>query len=650
MLNPFEIKTNYNKQKYSRKLDWEESAVDSSSTIDDIHDSDRVIPNFVWMKFALVLVFGILTWRIFYLQIIKGDSFRAFSDNNRVRSQSLLAPRGLILDRNGQILAQNTASFNLIAVPFDLPKNEQELNSELQKASELFAFNLEDLKSKIKKSSSNSLLPIVILQDISQEQAILFETKASEFIGISVQRIPVRDYVDAEVFSHVLGYTGLVSQQDLKNIDQKKYDHVDFTGKTGIELKYEKFVHGVNGQDLVEVDATGKLLNTLGKNEPISGNTLILNIDKGLQDKLYNSLKKGKDSRAAAVAMNPRNGQILALVSLPGFNNNLFARGIKSEVYNTMLNDKDLPLFNRTISGTYPPGSTVKPMVSIAGLEEDIIDENTIINDTGKIVIPNQFDPSLNYEFRGWKLTGLGKMNVRSAIAMSSDIFFYEVAGGSPNGTITGLGIERLANYYRKFKLGSLSGIDIPGEKPGLVPDPDWKMKYYKNDPLQGKWYLGDTYHVGIGQGDLLVTPLQVTLWTAAIANNGVGFVPQIANRAVDASGKIVWQSEPQVLISDIASQENIKIAQEGMRETVLNGTAKALSALSITAAGKTGTSQFDGSNLKRTHAWFTSYAPYEDPQIVITVLVEAGGEGNAVAEPVAREALEWWAKNRLGK
>ncbi len=650
MWNPFEIKTSYNKQKYSNKLDWDESAADTQSTVEDIHDEDRVVPNLTWLKFILVIAFGVLTWRIFYLQIIQGYNFRALSDSNRVRSQSLLAPRGLILDRNGQILAQNTASFNLIAVPFDLPKNSEELNSVLQRASELFKFNVDELKGKLKKTSTNSLLPIVVLQDINQEQSILFETKASEFIGMSVQRIPVRDYVSPEVFSHLLGYTGLVSQQDLKNLDQDKYDAVDFTGKTGIELMYEKYVHGINGQDLVEVDATGKLLSSLGKNLPIAGNTLALNIDKELQEKLYKSLERGKDPRATAVAINPNNGQILALVSLPGFNNNLFARGIKSDIYNSLLNDKDLPLFNRSIAGTYPPGSTVKPMVAIAGIEEKVVTENTRIIDNGKIVIPNQFDPSLNYEFRGWKPSGLGSMDVKSAIAMSSDIYFYVVAGGAPNGSISGLGIEKLASYYRKFNLGALSQIDLPGEKSGLVPDPDWKMKFYKNDPLRGKWYLGDTYHVGIGQGDLLVTPLQVAIWTATIANNGIGYAPQIANRAVDANGKVIWQNEPKVLVKDIGSKESIRIAQEGMRQTVLDGTAKALSALPITSAGKTGTSQFDGSNLARTHAWFTCYAPYENPEIVITVLVESGGEGNAVAEPVAREVLDWWAKNRMGK
>ena len=241
-------------------------------------------------------------------------------------------------------------------------------------------------------------------------------------------------------------------------------------------------------------------------------------------------------------------------------------------------------------------------------------------------------------------------MTVRSAIALSSDIFFYQVAGGPPNGSWPGLGPDRLADYFRKFGLGKTLGIDIPGEKPGLVPDPAWKMQYYNNDPLLGKWYLGDTYHMGIGQGDLLVTPLQVAEWTAVVANGGVGYVPEIGQKAVDQQGKTVWQNQPKVLVSNIASSSVFQIVQEGMRQTVTAGTAKPLNSLPITSAGKTGTSQFDGSNPSATHAWFTAYAPYEDPQIVITVLVEAGGEGNAVAEPVVKDALAWWAKNRMGK
>jgi penicillin-binding protein 2 len=397
------------------------------------------------------------------------------------------------------------------------------------------------------------------------------------------------------------------------------------------------------------VDATGKFMSDLGENNPTAGDKLVLNLDKGLQDRLYQDLSTIKSPKAAAVALDPRTGAVLALASLPGFDDNLFAGGISQQDYQKLTSDPNLPMFNRTISGQYPPGSTSKLMTATAGLQTGVINEYTKIVDNGDLIVPNEFGGA-PAEFHGWKPGGLGAMDVRSAIALSSDIFFYEVAGGSPNGSFPGLGPDRLADYFRKFGLGKPLGIDIPGEQPGLVPDPAWKMAYYNNDPLLGKWYLGDTYHMGIGQGFVLVTPLQVAEWTAIVANGGVGYVPQIAQKALDQNGNVVWQNQPKVLVSNIASSSVFQIVQEGMRQTVTAGTAKPLNSLPITSAGKTGTSQFDGSDPSLTHAWFTAYAPYENPQIVITVLVEAGGEGNAVAEPVVKDALNWWAINRYKK
>lgn len=645
--NPFEIYTGLNTRGQNKPLDWEESAVDAQSLVGDIYDNDRPAPKMYFLWLVLMAVFGILLSRVFFLQIVQGKNFRQLSDSNRVRSQTILAPRGLILDRSGQTLAQNSASFNLAAVPFDLPKSQTDLEAEITKAAAAFDFDGPQLLLKLKIAPTNSLLPIVLKQDISQEQAILFETRSNEFLGLSIEQIPVRQYVDAPVFSHVLGYAGLVSPEDLAHLDSQKYDTVDYAGKTGIELAYENYLHGSNGQNLVEVDANGKLLDVLGKNNPASGQNLQLNIDKGLQQEIYNQLKSGRNPRAAAVAMNPKNGQILALVSLPGFNSNLFSGGLSSQDYTALLADKNLPLFNRAVSGTYPPGSTVKPMVGLAGLQEKIITPATVINDRGVLVIPSQFDPSIKYNFFGWTRAGLGPVNIYKAIAQSDDIYFYTVAGGYPGSPVPqGLGAEKLAYYYRKFNLGSLTGIDIPDEKPGLVPDPDWKAEYYKSNPILSKWYLGDTYHIGIGQGDLLVTPLQVAEWTSIIANNGLGFRPQVLNKVTDAGGRAVYKKSPEILANNFLDGENLRVIQQAMRETVTSGSGRELQDLPVEAAGKSGTSQFDGSDPTRTHAWFTAYAPFNDPEIVVTVLVEAGGEGHVAAEPVVRKAIEYWAKN----
>ncbi|HVY67356.1 MAG TPA: penicillin-binding transpeptidase domain-containing protein, partial [Patescibacteria group bacterium] len=310
-----------------------------------------------------------------------------------------------------------------------------------------------------------------------------------------------------------------------------------------------------------------------------------------------------------------------------------------------------LPLFNRAIAGTYPPGSTVKPMVGLAALQEGLITPSTEIDDRGKLVIPNQFDPSIKYDFWGWTHTGLGPINIYEAIAQSDDIYFYTVAGGYPNSPVPqGLGAEKLADYYRKFNLGRTTGIDLPGEKPGTVADPAWKAQYFKDDPILSKWYLGDTYHIGIGQGDMLVTPLQVAEWTSIIANNGVGYVPQVLNKVVDAEGRTVMQNQPKILVQKFLDQANLEVIQQAMRDTVTVGSGRLLDKLPLPAAGKSGTSQFDGSDPTKTHAWFTAYAPFDDPQIAVTVLVEAGGEGHITAEPVVRDAIAWWAKNRYNK
>ncbi len=396
----------------------------------------------------------------------------------------------------------------------------------------------------------------------------------------------------------------------------------------------------------MEVDASGRPIKVLGNIEPEPGQVVQVNINQGLQQALYNSFTKNSTKiKGAAVALNPKTGEVLALLSLPGYDDNLFAKGISQAEYQTLITDPELPLFNRSISGTYPPGSTSKIMGAVAALQEGVVKEDTVIVDRGALVVPNQYNPGQSYRFNGWKLSGLGPMTVRSAIAESSDIYFYTTAGGQPSTGINGLGAEKLAEYYRKFGLGHVLGIDLQGEKSGLVPDPNWKAGYFKSDPVLAKWYLGDTYHIGIGQGDMLVTPLQVAEWTAVVANNGTGYVPRLLKQVTDQAGKVVLKSEPKVLLNNIASPQTIKIVQEGMRQTVTSGTARSLNTLPVTSAGKTGTSQFDGSDPTRTHGWFTVYAPYEDPQIVITVLVEAGGEGNAVAAPIAKDALAWCAQ-----
>lgn len=643
MKNPFEF-TGTPLPTKKDELAWEESALHPKGSVEGFTEPAYRSNVTRIMPFAVLLCFIILLVQLAKLQLVQGSNYRAMAEGNRLRERLVLAPRGFIKDRFGKVITQNTVSFRLVAVPLDLPK--EGLEAEVVSLSEMLGIPSSEIRDAIAKSDRRSFEPVVIAEDLTREQSILFETRESEFIGFQIQNTPIREYPSAKMFSHVLGYTGRLSDNEAITYRPLGYSSQDFIGKTGIEKQYETFLRGENGHEQIEVDATGKVVKLLGSVDPEPGNILELTIDKDLQEKLYAGLES-KGAKGAAVAMDPRTGEVLALVSLPGFDNNLFARGITTPEYQSLLQDKDLPLFNRAIAGTYPPGSTVKPMVGAAALQEGLVTDKTVIVDRGVLVIPNQFDPSISYNFFGWQRSGLGPMTVRSAIAKSSDIYFYTVAGGHPLSSIKGMGADKLAYYYRSFGLGQLTGIDLGGEKPGVVADPEWKANYFKDNSILSKWYLGDTYHIGIGQGDMLATPLQATLWTATIANNGRGMKPHLLRRVVDQDGDVLQEPTPGVIVTPPISEENIRISQEGMRQTVLEGSGVQLKTLPISSAGKTGTSQFDGSDPSRTHAWFTAYAPFEKPEIVITVLVEAGGEGHAAAVPVVKEALQWWAEHR---
>lgn len=650
--NPFDIKSSEPDASASRKdtrnLDWDESALDTQTDMEGFADETRTQLSSRWLHILIILAGGALLFQLFNLQIMQGSDLKALAEGNRLRIQTIIAPRGYIVDRYGEQLARNTASFSLVATPADVP--QEGLDGIIDQLVTLLNIPKEEINDKLKDLNRNSLQQIIIKRGITQQESILFDTRAAQFAGFSIKSIPIREYMNPEMFSHALGYTGVVSDADLEELESEDYDPNDFIGKSGIELAYEKYLRGTNGNTQVEVDASGRPIKQLGNVEPQPGNIVKLNIDSGLQQELYKGFAEG--SKGAAVAMNPKTGEVLALVSAPGFNNNLFAPGISQKDYQDLLQNKNLPLFNRAISGTFPPGSTIKMITAAAALEENVVTADTIINDGGVLVINNQYNPSIKYNFYGWKRNGLGPMNVKSAIAESSDIYFYTVAGGHPASKITGLGADKLASYYRQFGMGATTGIDIQGEKAGVVADPAWKAKYFEEDPISSKWYLGDTYHIAIGQGDMLTTPLQVAVWTAAIANNGIAYKPRLLNEVLTQSGDVVHKPKLEELIKTAISPTNMRYVQEGMRENVIgaNGSGRQLATLPMSSAGKTGTSQFDGSDPSRTHAWFTSYAPYEDPQIVIVVLVEAGGEGHAAAVPIVKNALKWWADNRYNK
>ncbi len=641
MRDPFSIyDSKFGRGRSKPSLDWEETALQNAENPEDYYEGHATSSKSFIYYFLVSLVFVILLGRLVDMQLARGSYFRALADGNHVRIQPILPPRGIIFDSQGNPLVQNVPNFELVLTPVDLPK--QDYQPEVKDLAAVMGFDPNALLSKIDPKQLDTFQTISVLQSVPKNLALTFEAQAEKYPGFSIEDNPIRSYLDPEVFSHLLGYTGKVTQIDVAN-HPDQYSPLDYIGKTGIEYTYEDYLKGLSGKKQVEVDAKGNYKATLATIEPQAGDSLVLNIDGELQQELYkNIIAKNGNHKAAAVALDPQTGQVLALISLPGFDNNLFSKGISQQDYSHLANDPNDPLINRAVSGIYPPGSTIKPVMASAALQENVVTPEQKIVDTGDLVYGN-------FHFRGWKPGGLGPMDIRTAIAMSSDIYFYTVGGGQSALGIAGLGPDRIAKYDYLFGMGQKLGIDIPGENSGLIASPQWRKEHFKDPKNQG-WYLGDTYHESIGQGDMAVTPLQVASWTATVANGGTLYQPYIVNKVVDPSGAVVLQNQPKAIRSGFIDPKNIEIVREGMHQTVTAGTARSLSQLPISSAGKTGTAQFDSANPSAAHAWFTAFAPFDKPQIVITVLVEAGGEGSSASVPVVKDTLQWWAGHRYKK
>lgn len=578
-------------------------------------------------RFAVFLFLALLGARAFYLQVVEGERYGELSRENRIRAIVVKAPRGLIFDKNGKKLVNNIPGFDLIAVPADVPRDQAERKREIAEVAEMFGMNDQNIEAMVGSQDPASLDPVLIKENVSQEEALIFSEKKSGLIGFDVDQTAIRQYEDSSYFSAFMGYSGKISREELAI--HPDYLMTDYVGKTGLEYSYEKYLRGTNGKEEVEVDSAGNVKKDFGLTPPVAGSDLTLGIDADLQKKLQDTLQAKLDETetktAAAVAIDPRSGEVLAMVNLPSYDNNLFAKGISSEDYNRLISDPDKPMFNRSISGEYPPGSTFKPLVAAAALEEKIITSSTTLNCPSAITIGS-------YGFPDWKTHGI--TDVRKAIAESVDIFFYAVGGGWEN--IPALGIDKIHDYAEKFGLGRKLGVDIPGESSGLVPTRDWKQ-----DKLGERWYLGDDYHCAIGQGFVTATPLQLANYIAAVANGGTVYKPHFVD-SIKRSDGTVEKIQPEALAKNFISSANIQVVREGMRQTVLSGTAQPLKDLPVEVAGKTGTAQF-GSGNEREHGWFVSFAPYDNPTIAMVVLVEGGGEGFSTAEPVTRDVYQWY-------
>jgi penicillin-binding protein 2 len=631
--------------------------------------------NFGQLRYFIVLgvVFLlILVSRSFWMQVVKNDYYSLLSENNRSRAEIIEPKRGIIYTQDMQALVRNKANFVVYFKPIDLPREELRRDSILRQISQILDgttknqatdnikdrgtslkvgsdsasfYKIKDILSQVKLGSLESYQPLFIADNIDYEKAMSIALELPNWPGVFLSNKIRREYllpsstssptIAAENgLSHILGYTGKISVDELQTLGPD-YSPIDYVGKMGIEYSWEKELKGVAGRKNIEVDALGRQKTILSEVPAIDGANLQLTIDSRLQQKVEEVtkayLQKANLHRAAVVIMNPNNGEILSLLSLPAYDNNLFAKGISQEEYQHFLNDPDRPLFNRVVNGEFPSGSTVKPVYAAGALEEKIITAATSVLSTGGLRIGQWFFPD-------WKAGGHGQTDVKKALALSVNTFFYYIGGGY--GDFKGLGLDGLVKYARLFGLGVVTGIDLPGERPGFVPSAAWK-KATKNE----SWYIGDTYHLAIGQGDLIVTPIQVANYTAAIANGGTLYKPHLVKNILGEDNKLVQAIQPVVIRTNLVDPQNLEIVRSGMRDTVTVGSARSLNTLPVEVAGKTGTAQWSAK--KATHAWFIGFAPYDHPQLVITVLVEEGGEGSSMAVPIAKDILNWYYSDK---
>jgi len=574
---------------------------------------------------ALVL----LTGRAAFLQVVQGAYYSDLAEGNRERTYTIVPPRGIIFDRNGETLVRNISTFALTLTIADLPRDPDERDLLLKEVADLAGVNRTDIDLLISKYASSPFDAVPVKRGIPYESAMRLAIASARLPGFNLEASSTRGYsASATSLSHVLGYMGSISEEEYSVWKTEGYRRVDEIGKTGIEQSAEKILRGTPGKQVMEVDAIGDELSIASKIEPVSGANITLTIDAALQkfieDRLKDVFEATDTHRGVVIAIDPSSGAVRAMVSLPSYDSNAFADGIDPAEYARYLADENQPLFPRAIAGEFPSGSTFKPFVAYAAMNEGVVSEHTSFLSTGGIRIGEWFFPD-------WRAGGHGQTSVRKALADSVNTFFYIVGGGFQE--TTGLGVERIVKGAREFGFGEKTGIDLPGEADGFLPSKEWK-----EEAKGERWYVGDTYHLAIGQGDLLVTPIQLAVATAMIANGGKEIDPYLIEAVDGPAGNSVTDSEPHEQIFD---PYIVQVVREGLRQTVTQGSGRYLHSLPIEVAGKTGTAQTPGD--RPTHAWFTGFGPYQDPNLSIMVLVEEGGEGSSVAVPLARDIFEWW-------
>ncbi len=650
------------------------------------------------LRMITILIFAALAGQLAILQFVRGADYQETATYNRVRVVRSESARGVIYDRDGRMLARNTARFGIALVPASLPDDpdyqvsqqkrlalyeellqiiaearadvQQENNAtETEPApanSPLIAgasnppppevLTIEEIDSLVaQREAGSAFQPVLVAKNLTREVALRVEEQRYRLPGVELQLDAMRDYPSGSDFSHVLGYMGPIPQETQEIYEEKGYGAGAWVGWAGLESTFEDVLRGVPGVRVIEVDVNGREKALIGEERIAQpGQNLILSLDEELQKAMIEALQKrikpDRSNSAVAVAIDPRNGFVRGMVSLPSYDNNIFADGITPDEYQSISEAPGNPLINHAISGIYPPGSTFKMVPAAAGLQEKVITASTLLNAPGIIYLPNRNfpdNPLLAQPFVCWiyKLGGFhADINVVQALGESCDIFFYKLGGGWYATEFDGLGVETLAAYATEFGFGEPTGIDLPAEHGGLIPDPKWK-RIAKGE----RWVTGDTYNMSIGQGDVLSTPLQVAQMTAVVANDGYLYRPQLIEAITDSESRLVQRMQPDLIREIPVDSNHLATVREGMWMAVNweHGTAKDVALPNVTVAGKTGTAEFfdpdiprDGGGNLPTHAWFTAYAPYEDPEIVVTVFVFNGGEGSEMAAPITQDIL----------
>ncbi len=589
---------------------------------------------FAALGLVVLLVLGALTLRLWSMQVLSGDEYTAMAEDNRVREITLDAPRGRILDRNGVPLVTNRPTLAVCVAPS--AKTDDDLIARL---STVLGMPATEIKERVSSQKEQALRPRVVMIDATEQMVAYLAEHESEFPGVEVQVVPVREYPQGNLAAHVLGYTGEISEDQLAEPGFVDYALGDVVGKAGAESQFESALQGDKGYRRIEVDATGRPRRIIEEVDPIAGSDVVLTIDSNVQkvaeEALVHALEDAhkdnftKAKAGAAVALDIKTGEVLAMASVPTYDPTLFLGGITNADWDKLTaKDSEYPLNNRAITGLYPPASTFKAMTGLAGLQYGVTKEWRVYDCEGRwTAMGEQWPKSC------WDKSGHGNISFHGGVVDSCDVVFYEIGYEFYKQKD-----EKLQKFAKQFGFGKKTGIDLPGEAAGRVPDAQWKRTFNENYPEYQKWLPGDTVNLAIGQGDMLATPLQVASVYAGIANNGKVMRPHVLREVLDDKGAPVKVREPEVAYTPEISQANLAVMRGALRDVITDGTAKAVfRGFDSTVAGKTGTAQVAK---KDDYAWFAAYAPAGEPRYAVAVAIEQGGHGGSVAGPAAREIL----------